>query len=144
LPGTVSYRFMALPVHDFAIPFPALGVIRGAVAAVWLYEGLWCKILGRAPLQVQVVAAVPRFGTSYGLVFLKMLGALEIALAAWVISGIAPGACAIAETAVLVLLNANGIMWARHIIHEPAGMIVKNLAFLVLAWVCGAIPGGKP
>ena len=41
------------------------------------------------------------------------------------------------------LLNANGLVWARRIIHEPAGMVVKNIAFLVLVWVCGAIPGGR-
>jgi hypothetical protein len=43
----------------------------------------------------------------------------------------------------LVVLNANGLLWARHVIHEPAGMIVKNIAFLVLVWVCGALPGGR-
>ena len=33
-------------------------------------------------------------------------------------------------------LNANGILWARHVIsHDPAGMVVKNFAFLILAWV---------
>jgi hypothetical protein len=38
----------------------------------------------------------------------------------------------------------NGLVWARHIIHDPAGMVVKNAAFLVLVWVCGALPGGRP
>jgi len=44
----------------------------------------------------------------------------------------------------LIVLNANGLLWARHIIHDPPGMIIKNIAFLVLVWVCGAIPGGRP
>lgn len=131
-------------MHDVAIGFPPLAVIRGAVAAVWLYEGLWCKVFGRAPLQAQVVAAVPRIGPRLGQLFLKSLGAVEVVLAAWVMSGISPGTCAIAETTLLVFLNANGLLWARHLIHEPAGMVVKNLAFLVLVWVCGAIPGGRP
>lgn len=131
-------------MHDVAIGFPPFAVIRGAVAAVWLYEGLWCKVFGRAPLQAQVVAAVPRIGPRLGQLFLKGLGAVEVVLAAWVMSGISPGTCAIAETTLLVLLNANGLLWARHLIHEPAGMVVKNLAFLVLVWVCGAIPGGRP
>ena len=26
---------------------PPLWLIHGAIAAVWLYEGLWCKLLGR-------------------------------------------------------------------------------------------------
>ena len=42
-----------------------------------------------------------------------------------------------------VVPNANGLIWARRVIHEPVGMIVKNTAFLVFVWVCGAIPGGR-
>lgn len=130
-------------MDSITIAFPPLVIIRASVAAVWLYEGLWCKLLGRVQSQVQVVTAVPRLGPRYGLLFLKGLGVVEVALAAWVMAGIAPGLCAIVETALLILLNANGLLWARRIIHEPAGMVVKNIAFLVLVWVCGAIPGGR-
>jgi len=127
-------------MHGVALPFPPLVVIRGAVAAVWLYEGLWCKLFGRAKLEAQVVVTVPGIGPRFAPWFLKALGAVEVVLAMWVMSGIHPSNCAIAETALLVVLNVNGLLWARHIIHDPAGMIVKNIAFLVLVWACGAIP----
>ena len=130
-------------MHSIAMVFPPLVIIRASVAAVWLYEGLWCKILGRVQSQVEVVTAVPRLGPRFGSPFLKALGIVEVALAVWVMAGIAPGMCAIVQTALLVVLNANGLLWAHHIIHEPAGMVVKNIAFLVLVWVCGAIPGGR-
>lgn len=130
-------------MHGIAIPFPPLVLMRASVAAVWVYEGLWCKILGRVQSQVRVVTAVPRLGPLFGAPFLKALGALEVGLAAWVLTGIFPGTCAIVETVLLVLLNANGLLWARRLIHEPAGMVVKNFAFLLLVWVCGAIPGGR-
>ncbi|NNL25507.1 MAG: hypothetical protein HKP36_13765, partial [Myxococcales bacterium] len=42
----------------------------------------------------------------------------------------------------LVSLNANGWIWSRHIIHDPRGMLVKNFAFLVLAWVAASVPAG--
>ena len=35
-------------------------------------------------------------------------------------------------------MNSGGLLWARRIIPDPAGMIVKNFAFLVLAWVVAA------
>jgi hypothetical protein len=130
-------------VHNIAITFPPLAIIRASVAAVWLYEGLWCKLLGRVPSQVQVVTAVPKLGPRFGLPFLRGLGVVEVGFAGWVMAGIAPGACAILETTLLVVLNANGLVWARRIIHDPAGMVVKNIAFLVLVWVCGAMPGGR-
>jgi hypothetical protein len=69
---------------------------------------------------------------------------VEVALAMWVVTGVAPGVCAIAQTALLIVLNANGLAWARHIIHEPIGMVVKNMAFLLLVWVAGALAGRHP
>ena len=93
--------------------------------------------------QVDVVTAVPRLGPRFGPPFLKGLGIVEVGIAAWVMAGIAPGLCAIVQTALLIVLNVNGLVWARRIIHDPAGMVVKNIAFLVLVWVCGAIPGGR-
>jgi uncharacterized membrane protein YphA (DoxX/SURF4 family) len=128
-------------LHGTAIAFPPITIIRCSVAAVWLYEGLWCKILGKVASQVDVVKAVPRLGPAFGSAFLKLLGVVECLLAIWVMLGIMPGICAVTQTALLVVLNANGILWARQIIREPAGMIIKNLAFLMLVWICGAIPG---
>jgi DoxX-like protein len=120
---------------------PPHWLIRIAVSAVWLYEGLWCKLLQGEPRQRQVVVAVPWLGPRVGLYFLNALGAVEVGLAAWALSGTAPVPCAMAQTALLVTLNANGLLWARHIIHDPAGMVVKNFAFLVLVWVSAGLPG---
>jgi hypothetical protein len=119
---------------------PPLWLVRAAVAGVWLYEGLWCKLLGGEPRQLEVVEAVPRLGPRVGRLFLPALGAVEVAVAAWALSGAAPLACAIAQTALLVALNANGLLWARRLIHDPGGMVVKNFAFLVLAWVSAGMP----
>ena len=116
-------------------------LIRVAVAGVWLYEGLWCKLLGGETHQIKVVEAAPFFGPRTGLIFLQTLGAVEVALALWVLSGITPLFCAIVQTLLLVTLNTNGLIWARHIIHDPAGMVVKNFALLVLVWVCASLPG---
>ncbi len=45
-----------------ASPMPPLLLLRFGVAAVWLYEGLWCKLLGGVPNQANIVAAHPLFG----------------------------------------------------------------------------------
>jgi uncharacterized membrane protein YphA (DoxX/SURF4 family) len=121
---------------------PTYWLIRIAVASVWLYEGLWCKLLRGEPREFEVVKAVPRYGPRFGVPFLMVLGAVELAIALWVLSGLAPLLCAISQTVLLVLLNANGLLWARHLIHDPRGMLVKNFAFLVLAWVSASLPAG--
>lgn len=131
-------------MHDFRVIFPPLAVIRAGVAAVWLYEGLWCKLLGRMRSQVEVVSAVPGLGPRFGLPLLKIVGVVELSFALWVVTGVAPGTCAISQTTLLIVLNANGLLWAQKIIHDPAGMVVKNIAFLVLIWICGAVPKGGP
>ena len=122
---------------------PPHWLIRAAVAAVWLYEGLWCKLLRGEPRELEVVKAVPRYGPRFGVPFLMALGVVEVAIAMWVLSGAAPLLCAIAQTVLLVSLNANGLIWSRHVIHDPRGMIVKNFAFLILAWVAASLPAGS-
>jgi uncharacterized membrane protein YphA (DoxX/SURF4 family) len=118
---------------------PPYWLIRVAVAGVWLYEGLWCKLLGREPRELEVVEAVPGYGSRFGMPFLMTLGVVEVALGLWVLVGAAPFLCALAQTVLLVSLNTGGLLWARHLIHDPPGMIVKNFAFLVLAWVSASL-----
>jgi hypothetical protein len=119
---------------------PSLWLIHVAVAAVWLYEGVWCKLLGREVHQLRVVEALPRFGPVSAKLLLKLVGAVEVIIAIWALTGIWPIACAIMQTLLLLLLNSGGLLWARRIIHDPAGMVVKNFAFLVLVWVSASFP----
>jgi len=115
--------------------FPPLWMIHIAVAGVWMYEGLWCKLLGRQARQLQVVEAVPRYGPRVGAFLLKILGAIEVGISLWVLSRLAPVLCAVTQTLLLIALNSGGLFWARHLIHDPAGMVIKNFAFLLLVWV---------
>ena len=120
---------------------PPVWLIRVAVSAVWLYEGLWCKLLRGQPHQLEVVGAVPRFDARTSAIFLKLLGVVEVGLAIWAFTGVAPIPCAAAQTLLLVSLNAGGLVFARRIIHDPAGMVVKNFAFLLLVWVAAGLRG---
>ena len=84
---------------------PPFWLIRVAVAAVWLYEGLWCKLLRGQPHEFEVVEAVPYFGPRVGALFLRALGVVEVAIAVWTLSAIAPIMCAVAQTLLLVTLE---------------------------------------
>lgn len=130
------------PTSPFSLPalVAPSWLIHAAVAAVWFYEGLWCKLLNGEPRQAQIVAAVPEYGPRIGTAFLKTLGAVEVGLGAWALIGVAPFVCALVQTALLISLNTCGLLWARHLIHDPPGMVIKNFAFLVLAWVSASLP----
>jgi hypothetical protein len=119
---------------------PPLWLIHVAVAAVWFYEGLWCKLLNGQPRQLRVVEAMPLYRSGVAPNLLKLLGAVETAIGVWILTGIAPIVCAVAQTALLVTLNLCGVLWARRLIDDPAGMVVKNFAFLVLVWVSASFP----
>ena len=117
---------------------PSLLLIEVAVAAVWLYEGLWCKVLGGSRHEREVVEAAPLFSPHVAAVFLRAVGVFECALAVWVLSGWQPLWGAVVQTVLLVSLNSAGITWSRHLIPDPPGMLVKNFAFLILVWVAAA------
>ncbi|HYE04997.1 MAG TPA: DoxX-like family protein [Planctomycetota bacterium] len=106
---------------------------RAAVAAVWLYQGLWCKLIAPGSHQAVVGAAVGSDTTTSWL--LTALGIGEGALAAWVACGWRPFAAATAQTALLVAMNIGGLVLARAHIADPAGMVVMNAAFLTLVWM---------
>jgi uncharacterized membrane protein YphA (DoxX/SURF4 family) len=120
-----------------------LWVIHVAVAVVWFYEGIWCKLLSGEPRQVRIVELIPGYGPRLASRLLKLLGMTETAIGAWVLIGTAPILCALFQTALLVTLNICGLIWARNLIHDPAGMVVKNFAFLVLAWVSASFPAWR-
>jgi uncharacterized membrane protein YphA (DoxX/SURF4 family) len=122
---------------------PPLWLLHVAVAAVWFYEGVWCKLLNGQPRQVRVIEAMPHYGVRVGNELLKVLGIVEAALGVWILTGIAPIICALTQTALLVTLNFLGLLWARRLIEDPAGMVVKNFAFLVLVWVSASFPGWR-
>ncbi|HEV7499631.1 MAG TPA: DoxX-like family protein, partial [Vicinamibacteria bacterium] len=86
---------------------------RGAIALVWIYHGLWCKVLGQCPDQAAIVAAVPGLAGGFGRGLFLTLGFAETALAVWVLSGRAPRAAALVQTILIVAMNGGGLVWGR-------------------------------
>jgi DoxX-like family len=119
---------------------------RTAIALVWAYQGFWCKLLGHAPHQQRIVGTVPFLTSSQARQALTALGFLECALAAWILSGIGMREAALTQTLLLVSMNTAGFLWARSLIPDPAGMLLQNFVFLLLAWVAagqfGSYAGG--
>ncbi|HEX9941149.1 MAG TPA: DUF3419 family protein [Thermoanaerobaculia bacterium] len=108
---------------------------RLAVALVWLYQGLWCKVLGRCSGHQAIVQAVPGLSGRAGAIVLAGLGMIETGLAVWVLSGSRPRLAAAAQTLLLVAMNGGGLLWGREHIADPGAMITQNLAFLTLVWL---------
>ena len=115
-------------------------LIRASIALVWLYQGLWCKLLGGVTQHKAVVAAVPFIGPEAAGTVLIALGFVECGISAWVLSGKRMHYAALAQTALLFAMNAGGTIWAWRLIPDPGSMITQNFAFLVLIWIASEDP----
>jgi hypothetical protein len=105
---------------------------RLAVAGVWAYEGLVCKILGGAADQREIVSGVlPRRAVRPAL---AALGCAELALAGWVLSGKRPKLAAAVQTGVVAALNTGGLLFGSQAIPDPGRLLTQNAALVALAW----------
>lgn len=119
---------------------PPYWLVKVAVAAVWIYEGLYCKLLRGDPRQFEIVKLVPKYGERFGTPFLIFLGLAESFIGVWSLTNREQILCAAIQTVLLCSLNLNGIIWSRKLIHDPIGMVIKNFAFLILTWVAASLP----
>jgi uncharacterized membrane protein YphA (DoxX/SURF4 family) len=107
---------------------------RLAIAAIWLYQGGWCKLISPNERHLRVVAGVPGVGTSQARKVLAVVGTVEVGLAAWVLSGRAPRTAAAVQTTMLGAMNGGGLLFSRGAIAEPVAMVTQNLALVALIW----------
>lgn len=122
--------------------FPRAHVRRwGArvVAAVWLHQGLWSKVLAQDPDDEDIVADVPFVGPRRARAATAAIGAVEVGVALWVLSGRRPVAAAATQTGLVVGMNAGGLAMSGDRISRPARMLVRNLAFLALVWTVAVL-----
>jgi uncharacterized membrane protein YphA (DoxX/SURF4 family) len=122
-------------ILDVARTVPSNKLIRLSIALVWLYEGLWCKVLGGVPHHAAVIESVPFIGSAAGHIALIALGLLECGIGLWVLYGRWMRQAAIVQTALLIAMNTGGLIWAWHFIPDPVGMVLQNFAFVLLIWV---------
>lgn len=55
------------------------------IAAVWLANGLFCKVLNRVPRHQEIVGRI--LGSEHADLLTKTIGVAEIAMAVWIVSG---------------------------------------------------------
>jgi len=73
-------------------------------ALVWLINGLWCKLLNGVPRHRNIVAEI--LGADYATPLTFGIGALEVLMAIWIVSGIRPRLCVIMQIATVATMNA--------------------------------------
>lgn len=114
-------------------------VLSWAVAAVWLHQGLWAKVLGRDRRHTEIVADVPLIGPERARAATIAIGSAEVALALWVVSNRRRLAAAAAQTLMLAGMNAGGLALSHERIPAPTRLLARNLGFLALVWTAAGV-----
>lgn len=78
-------------------------VLHYLIAAVWLINGLVCKVLNLVPRHQQIVERI--IGGTHAGVLTRCIGAAEIAMGIWVLSGIKPRLNAVTQAVVIATMN---------------------------------------
>ena len=134
--GQVGERLRALfknRVH-FWKTHPVIMALTFAIALVWLLFGVWFKVFGMVPRHRLIVTAV--VGEAGAGPITVLIGAAEIAMALWILSGIYPRVCAAAQSIAIVTMNALELSLARDLLLAPMLMICANTIFLIVVWYC--------
>jgi hypothetical protein len=107
-------------------------VLRVATAAVWIVFGLVFKMLQVVPRHERIVAAV--IGTTWAGPVTIGIGAAEVLMGCWILSGRRPFLCASAQTVAVVIMNVLELVFAREHLLSPIAMPIANAVFLGLGW----------
>ena len=79
-------------------------IINYFIAAVWLVNGLFCKILNLVPRHQEIVATI--LGQEHARLLTVAIGISEVLMGVWILSGIRSRLNAIFQIAVIAVMNA--------------------------------------
>ena len=73
------------------------------ISAVWLVNGLFCKVLGLVPRHEEIVARI--LGIEYSAMLTIAIGVAEVFMAVWVLSRIRARLCALTQIVIVAAMN---------------------------------------
>ena len=94
---------------SFIIPNPNMTekrkhqIINWLIAAVWVINGLLCKVLNLVPRHQQIVSGI--LGQEYSQQFTLFIGLAEMGMAIWIVSGTWPRLNTIIQIFVIATMN---------------------------------------
>jgi uncharacterized membrane protein YphA (DoxX/SURF4 family) len=106
-----------------------------ALALVWLYNGLWLKVISLDPHHLEIVRSVAA-GTSIDpTVLLRTIGGCETLLAIGILSGLLYRFVSYFQIVIVLVMNVIGTLFGGGAIAHPVGLIVSNLPLIMCALV---------
>lgn len=89
-------------------------ILTYCIALVWIANGLFCKVLNLVPRHQQIVAEI--LGNDYSRLLTVLIGVSEIVMAIWILSGYRSKLNAIAQIAVVAVMNTLEFIMVPHLL----------------------------
>jgi hypothetical protein len=79
-------------------------ILNYLIAAVWIANGLFCKVLNLVPRHQEIVARI--IGNAHAGIITRAIGFSEVTMAVWIISGIKTKLNAVTQTVIIAMMNS--------------------------------------
>jgi uncharacterized membrane protein YphA (DoxX/SURF4 family) len=118
-----------------------LFTLRVMLGCIWLYNGLWLKILHVSPQHLAVVQGLGWESVIAPALFLTVIGWSETLLALAIWSGRQYRLVSWLQFGVLLLMNLTGILFSSGI-EEPMHLLVQNLPLFMCILIAARYGSG--
>ena len=102
------------------------------IAAVWLVNGLLCKVLNLVPRHQEIVASI--LGGEYAALLTKAIGLAEIGMAVWILSGIKSRICTMTQIVIVAAMNVLEFIMVPDTLFWGRFNAVFALAFILIVY----------
>jgi hypothetical protein len=107
-------------------------IITYFIAAVWMANGLFCKILNLVPRHEQIVAKI--LGNEYSRLLTVLIGLAEIIMAVWILSLFKTRLNALTQIIVVALMNSIEFFIAPELLLWGKANAFFALVFIVIIY----------
>jgi uncharacterized membrane protein YphA (DoxX/SURF4 family) len=133
----LRHRFRIAILESVAMKPNLLLAIRIVLALVWLYNGLWLKVILVDAHHLQIVRSV--LGNYIDpVVGVRLIGSCETLLGIGILSGLFSRFVSIFQIIVILAMNVCGSLFGGGAIAHPVGLLISNLPTLMCAAIIAA------
>ena len=107
-------------------------ILTWLIAAIWIINGLFCKVLNLVPRHQEIVAAI--LGIDHSGILTILIGLAEILMGVWILTRIKTQLNAITQILIIGIMNALEFLFVPNLL--LFGKFNSVLAFLLIAVIC--------
>lgn len=107
-------------------------IINFFIATVWLINGLFCKLLNFVPRHEEIVRRI--LGGDHSVFLTRAIGAAEICMMIWILSGIKSRLNAVAQIVIIASMNVLEFFLAPDLLLFGRANIVVAALFCLLIY----------